>query len=138
MSHKKQILEFSVSRYCIFFPSACLIFITVIYKDITKEKERRILTRNCCITLLKKSIFNAKEIKKILASYQSVIWDRSEMALPWVIIFQKYVLRLVEKESRLTLPDSISASGGGGKWGERLKDQPGLLAHVAHQGKSRN
>lgn len=96
MSHKKQILEFSVSRYCIFFPSACLIFITVIYKDITKEKERRILTRNCCITLLKKSIFDAKEIKKFLASYQSVIWDRSEMALPWVIIFQKYVLSLVE------------------------------------------
>lgn len=33
----------------------------MIYKDITKEKERRIWKRNCCITLFRKSISNAGE-----------------------------------------------------------------------------
>lgn len=44
--------------------------------DITKEKERRIWKRNCYITLLQKSISNAKELLGeggLLASYQSTI-----------------------------------------------------------------
>lgn len=39
MSHKKQILEFSVSRFS-YFPSACLIFITVIYKTLLKKGKK--------------------------------------------------------------------------------------------------
>lgn len=68
MSIKSKYLNFG-SQLSHIFPSACLIFITVIYKDITKEKERRILKRNHYITLLKKSISSSEGLGAGKASW---------------------------------------------------------------------
>lgn len=83
--------------------------------DITKEKERRIGKRNCYITLLQKSISNAKERlgegrRGTLASHQSTI---RFLRPPFLSHYLPKIFIAPSGGGKDRVPDVISFSRGG-------------------------
>ena len=104
----------------------------MIYKDITKEKERRILKRNCCITLLKNLFPMLRKEKNlgILSEYDLNLRDGHTLSHYLAKVFPE---PHCGEGGQGSIPDSISTLGSGGGLRGRLKGQLGLLVHAASQ-----